>query len=459
MPRPDIVKAPCSVCGLNLQMRQDGNIRIHGPVTSRCPGSEQPPIPSNPPPDPPSTTTAAIDLNTTPLNPGRSNTRIISRIPRPARDAVARKLSEILNGVCSDNNEEAWNRLFLFSRRCLRAPCRGGNRRNLASFIQRVVNEETDIETGTHQQFKHSTVRDPLKNLAARVASKLEVGDFRGAVRIASSNDSFAPVNSQTLDLLKEKHPPRNPSFESPPEPIQSAVNSIVVTPSDILAAIRSFPAGSAGGPDGLRPQHLKDLFTSRSGLGANLLQDALCRFVNFVIKGEVLDEARPFFFGASLIALTRPDGGVRPIAVGCTLRRLVAKCVSQSIQEAMGDLLSPLQLGYGTPMGAEAAVHIARTYLHNMQSNQLILKIDFRNAFNSIRRDKMLLSVLEHVPEIYPLVFSAYRNPSYLFFDNNIVESAEGVQQGDPLGPLLFSLTIHHLLSHLELLGAPLKR
>ena len=100
--------------------------------------------------------------------------------------------------------------------------------------------------------------------------------------------------------------------------------------------------------------------------------------------------------------------------------------------------------------MGAEAAVHAARSYLHNMQSNQLLLKIDFRNAFNSIRRDKMLLSVLEYAPEIYPLVFSAYRNPSYLFFDNNIVESAEGVQQGDSLGPLLFSLTIHHLLSHL---------
>ena len=61
-----------------------------------------------------------------------------------------------------------------------------------------------------------------------------------------------------------------------------------------------------------------------------------------------------------------------------------------------------------------------------------------------------MLLSVLEHTPEIYPSVFSAYRNPSYLFFDNSIVESEEGVQQGDPLGPLLFSLTIHHLLSHL---------
>ena len=78
--------------------------------------------------------------------------------------------------------------------------------------------------------------------------------------------------------------------------------------------------------------------------------------------------------------------------------------------------------------MGPEAAV--TRTYLHNVQSNQLILKINFHNAFNSIRRDKMLSSVLEHAPEIYPLVFSVYRNPSYLFFNNNIMESAEGLQQ-----------------------------
>ena len=35
--------------------------------------------------------------------------------------------------------------------------------------------------------------------------------------------------------------------------------------------------------------------------------------------------QVRPFFFGASVIALNKKDGGVRPIAVGCTLRRLVA--------------------------------------------------------------------------------------------------------------------------------------
>ena len=182
-----------------------------------------------------------------------------------------------------------------------------------------------DTEVDSHQHPIASTSRSPLEQLGARVAARLEEGDFRGAIRIASSNESFAPVNSHTLELLNERHPPRYPNSKNPPESAKNTCCSIEVTSSEVLAAIHSFPAGSAGGPDGLRPQHLKDVVTSRSGSGASLLLEALCCFVNFVIKGEVLEDARPFLFGASLVALSKSDGGVRPIAVGCTLRRLVA--------------------------------------------------------------------------------------------------------------------------------------
>ena len=48
----------------------------------------------------------------------------------------------------------------------------------------------------------------------------------------------------------------------------------------------------------------------------------------------------------------------MRPIAVGCTLRRLVAKYAGSLVREEMGELLSPRQLGYGVKRGAEAAVH-----------------------------------------------------------------------------------------------------
>ena len=95
-----------------------------------------------------------------------------------------------------------------------------------------------------------------------------------------------------------------------------------------------------------------------------------------------------------------------------------------------MSDLTScaPLQLDYGTPLGAEAAVHAARRFLHNLQPDHLILKLDFKNAFNSIRRDKMLAAVRERAPEIYPLVHSAYSTQSTLFFGGESLQSAEGI-------------------------------
>ena len=69
----------------------------------------------------------------------------------------------------------------------------------------------------------------------------------------------------------------------------------------------------------------------------------------------------------------------MRLIAVGCTFRRLVAKCAGAEVKQAMGNLLASLQLGYGIPHGAEAAVHAARTSLHNLQPGHLLLKLDFR--------------------------------------------------------------------------------
>lgn len=146
----------------------------------------------------------------------------------------------------------------------------------------------------------------------------------------------------------------------------------------------------------------------------------------------------------------SKKDGCVRPIAVGLTLRRLIAKCLSRDLVESMGDLLCPLQLGFGTPGGSEAAVHAARLYLH-FAPDKLMVKLDFKNAFNSLRRDKMLAAVLDLAPGILSFIVSAYEKPSLLFYGEEIILSQEGVQQGDPLGPLLFCLTLHSLVLEMK--------
>ena len=56
-------------------------------------------------------------------------------------------------------------------------------------------------------------------------------------------------------------------------------------------------------------------------------------------------------------------------------------------------DILAPYELGFRIPGGVEAAVHATRMYLHNLPFNKAIMKVEFENVFNSVRRDNVLCS------------------------------------------------------------------
>ena len=137
---------------------------------------------------------------------------------------------------------------------------------------------------------------DPLKTLAPRVAAKLEEGDFRGAVRIASSSESFAPNNGETLAALKSTHPAPHHDSIIPLKP--SSDQALQVDNDEVARAIKSFPCGSAGGPDGLRPQHLKEMIGHATGSCVPHLLRALTSFVNLVLDGSTIPSVFPFFFG-----------------------------------------------------------------------------------------------------------------------------------------------------------------
>ena len=62
-----------------------------------------------------------------------------------------------------------------------------------------------------------------------------------------------------------------------------------------------------------------------------------------------------------------------------------------------------------------------------------------------------MLEAVQDLIPDLLAFAHSAYSSPSTLFGGDRTLQSAEGVQQGDPLGPLLFCLSIHQLCSCLK--------
>jgi len=216
-----------------------------------------------------------------------------------------------------------------------------------------------------------------------------------------------------------------------------------------LRAAIASFPAGSSAGPDGLRPIHLKSLIGNKVA-GPDLVS-ALTAFTNLLLAGKCPTAVAKQFYGGNLIAINKNNGDLRPIVIGFVFRRLASKVANSFGLTRASQFLSPLQIGAGIKGGCDAAIHAARRFVQNMGPDDVFVKIDFCNAFNSIHREVFFNEVNKLIPEILPYVLSAYSSPSLLLFGSKSISSEEGTQQGDPLGALLFCLAIQPLLVSLK--------
>jgi len=93
------------------------------------------------------------------------------------------------------------------------------------------------------------------------------------------------------------------------------------------------------------------------------------------------------------MLALNKKTGGIHPIAIGFTLRRLASKCANSFGTNKLVSYFYPHQLGIGTPGGCEAAVDSVRRYLE-LPRDHVLVKLDFSNALNCIHRREMLLVV-----------------------------------------------------------------
>ena len=106
----------------------------------------------------------------------------------------------------SKNDTDSWADLLSFPKMSLHIPARGGRRWSLATLINKQVAQFSSLsethDTPVHKYPNPSKKTDYLTFLSNRVASKLEEGDYRGAVRLVSSEDTIAPHNATTLEAL-----------------------------------------------------------------------------------------------------------------------------------------------------------------------------------------------------------------------------------------------------------------
>ena len=152
-------------------------------------------------------------------------------------------------------------------------------------------------------------------------------------------------------------------------------------------------------------------------------------------------------------MALAKENGDVRPIAVGEVLRRLTSKCLCTAVRSDAQRFFGSLQVGVACPLGLEAAIHTISQYCERnaASTSKIVLTIDFHNAFNSLDRNALLAACRRDFPTLAAWASWCYSVPSRLLYNERVVNSTAGVQQGDNLGPLLFATTIHSLLGELK--------
>ena len=381
----------------------------------------------------------------------RSGTKVVSRIPKPVRPLVADALATELEEATRNPSAQSWWRFLSFAYKALRAPrpSSGGARVTAATTIRRAVaglNESHPEPDEMPRGSRDPSSPDADDAIARRVRAKCADGDVRAALRILTSNDTFAEPNAEVISALRAKHPAAPADESLPPAPSASDPAPLTVTAEEVEAAIFTMPPGSSAGLDGIRPLHLRQLVSREAAESGRRLLIALTNLTNRVLAGQVPKCGRDALFGASLCALRKKDGGLRPIAVGSVFRRLPARIGARHMASLLGAELRPVQLGVGTPLGCEAAVHATRSFIQASTEAaipQVLVKVDVRNAFNTIRRDVFLARIRERCPEVYPLAYQAYSAPTPLHIGGQTILSSSGVQQGDPLGPAAFALAV----------------
>ena len=269
MPRP-LDGSVCPVCLRSLGTTASGLLRVPGLLSARCTGSgKHPRLPTevcmlSRPCVPSSLAPSSPPLLSIPSLAIIPKSRVLRHIPKSATQQCRSKLTSTLEKLVRNNTVESWNRLFLFAPVCLRQPRRSKHAVSLSSQVKQQL--QVDLANTTaiapaarcRRQARRSPNPEPV--LARRVAAKIEDGDFRGAVRLATSDNTLADFSDDTYTALCAKHPSTHPDSQIPPSPIGGESVECEVSRMDVIRAIRSFPCGSAGCPDKLHPQHLKDL-------------------------------------------------------------------------------------------------------------------------------------------------------------------------------------------------------
>jgi len=180
---------------------------------------------------------------------------LVKHIPKFARSSCASHLASLLRKVVSNPDTVSnWIKLFNWGSTVLHPSKRDRRRHSLSKTIKQQISlyaaghADSDLANTSQSAKQH---RRSTTMLCQAISAKLEDGNVRAAIRILMSEDSPTVPSAESLQALRQKHPPASSSLSNLPS--AQSVQCMSVDEDEVRLAVLSFPPGSAGGSDGLR--------------------------------------------------------------------------------------------------------------------------------------------------------------------------------------------------------------
>ena len=267
-----------------------------------------------------------------------------------------------------------------------------------------------------------------------------DVGLPGKACRLLCSRGVANP--DDVTDKIQSLFPHASGDAITPPAP-----EDVDVDLTDVRPVLKGLQRGLAAGPSGLRADYLLQVLARNSSFCkrklplVDELTGALTTFIRLAVSGRFPSDLAQWLCAGRVVPCCKKDGGLRPVVVGEVLRSIVSQYVLRVATPAAQDGLPDYQLGFSpNRAGMQAGIFVAQHWAGNL-GNRYLLKVDVKNAFNSIDRAACVKGaelIHEHLGAWGRWIL---HSDSFMSCGSHSLSCKTGVQQGEPLSPLLFCI------------------